>query len=221
MGDSSLHCIDQPEHDRGPFINEHCQLCLGYGYRRRYSHSLIEAALSIPTTPKRPSKYDWGSLNSIRAQKTRPFYILMYCLIRFSLLPETQVHIFVGVFKLYEDGDITCHLRVHGGVRFQRVLEVLHGVANSDEETVWPTIERARIRSLLQRYEKNHDHFRLKDNGLYNTPIAITLIDVMENRLVAGSSRDITFPVCSVERSTMELGVRHHQLLRVRTRQQT
>jgi hypothetical protein len=63
---------------------------------------------------------------------------------------------------------------------------------------VQPRISPAQICFFLQQCEKYHDHSRLDDSRLYNTPITITLVDVVESRLVTGSSRDRYFALSYV-----------------------
>ncbi|PMD32184.1 HET-domain-containing protein, partial [Hyaloscypha variabilis F] len=63
---------------------------------------------------------------------------------------------------------------------------------------VQPRISPAQICLFLQQCEKYHDHSRLDDSRLYNKPITITLVDVMESRLVTGSSRDRYFALSYV-----------------------
>ena len=71
--------------------------------------------------------------------------------------------------------------------------------AISTHEAMVPRkIEPAQICGYLQRCEEGYNHSRLDDNRLYHTRINLILIDVIEGRLVRGSSRDRYFALSYV-----------------------
>lgn len=162
-----------------------CHVCRGLNFLRRFAHPPAEA-----TIPEVSGEYPLGSVEDVRRRNSCTFCRFVGRLIQPDIPSGKKVHFFLPHVLASDVHVPAFSLWLLAGGRLQRDVKCLHGVSGRGDETIWPVIEPARICSVLRRCERDHDHFRLKDNRLYNTPLTITLIDVVESKLVTRCSRD-------------------------------
>lgn len=162
-----------------------CCICLDYGPLRSLSFVKPFGGFAAPRSG---DSYAYGDIEELRSRQACPFCRLVYRLMPSDLPSTTQIHL--RLTPSAREGIIDASLDIYADCQFQGRIEYSNNLFDGNEDTVYLNVDPALIREWLHCCEKDHDHSRLRDSRLYQTPIDITLVDTAEHRLVRASSRN-------------------------------